>query len=42
MPLHGKLGIPASTRASYYLYNSVDDVDKLIDSIYRVKKIFRT
>lgn len=42
MPLHDKLGIPASTRASYYLYNSVEDVDKLIDSLYRVKKIFRT
>ena len=41
MPLHDKLGIPASTRASYYLYNSVEDVDKLIASLYRVKKIFR-
>ena len=41
MPLHDKLGVPASTRASYYLYNSVDDVDKLIDSLYRVKAIFR-
>lgn len=41
MPLHDKLNIPASARASYYLYNSVEDVDKLIDSIYRVKKIFR-
>jgi cysteine desulfurase/selenocysteine lyase len=42
MPLHDKLGIPASTRASYYLYNSVADVDKLVDSIYRVKEIFRS
>ena len=41
MPLHDKLGIPASTRASYYLYNSVEDVDKLIASLYRVKKIFK-
>jgi cysteine desulfurase/selenocysteine lyase len=41
MPLHDKLGIPASTRASYYLYNSVEDVDKLITSLYRVKKIFK-
>jgi len=41
MPLHDKLGIPASARASYYLYNSVEDVDKLIDSLYRVKEIFR-
>lgn len=42
MPLHDKLQIPASTRASYYLYNSISDVDKLVDSIYRVKKIFRS
>ena len=42
MPLHDKLGIPASTRASYYLYNSVTDVDRLVDSIYRVKEIFRS
>jgi cysteine desulfurase/selenocysteine lyase len=42
MPLHDKLNIPASTRASYYLYNSIEDVDKLIDSIYKVKKIFRS
>ena len=41
MPLHDKLGIPASTRASYYLYNSVDDIDLLIKSLYRVKEIFR-
>jgi len=41
MPLHDKLGIPASTRASYYLYNSVEEVDKLINSLYRVKEIFR-
>jgi len=41
MPLHDKFNIPASARASYYLYNSVADVDKLVDSIYTVKKIFR-
>jgi cysteine desulfurase/selenocysteine lyase len=41
MPLHDKLGIPASARASYYLYNSIADVDKLIASLYRVKEIFR-
>jgi cysteine desulfurase/selenocysteine lyase len=42
MPLHDKLQIPASTRASYYLYNSISDVDKLIESIYKVKKIFKS
>lgn len=41
MPLHDKLNIPASTRASYYLYNSVDEIDKLIEGLYKVKQIFR-
>jgi cysteine desulfurase/selenocysteine lyase len=41
MPLHDKLNIPASTRASYYLYNSIDEIDMLVESIYKVKKIFR-
>jgi cysteine desulfurase/selenocysteine lyase len=42
MPLHDKLKIPASARASFYLYNSIEDVDKLVDSIYKVKKIFKS
>lgn len=42
MPLHDILNVPATTRASYYLYNSVDDIDKLVEGIYKVKKIFRS
>lgn len=39
-PLHEKFGIPASTRASFYIYNTTEEVDKLVDGIYKVKKIF--
>ncbi len=39
-PLHEKFGIPASTRASFYLYNKKDEVDLLVDGIYKVKKMF--
>jgi cysteine desulfurase/selenocysteine lyase len=39
-PLHEKFGIPATTRASFYLYSLKDEVDKLVDGIYQVKKIF--
>lgn len=39
-PLHEKFGIPATSRASFYLYNGMEDVDRLIDGIYKVKKIF--
>ncbi len=39
-PLHEKFGISATTRASFYLYNLPTEVDKLVDGIYEVKKIF--
>ena len=39
-PLHEKFSVPATTRASFYLYNSVDDVDHLINGINRVKDTF--
>jgi cysteine desulfurase/selenocysteine lyase len=42
MPLHEILDVPATTRASYYLYNSIDDIDKLVEGIYKVKQIFRS
>ena len=39
-PLHEKFGIPASTRASFYLYTTKEEVDALINGIYKVKKVF--
>ena len=41
MPLHEKYNIPATTRASFYLYNTLDEVDQLIIGLYKVKKFFR-
>ncbi len=40
MPLHQKLKVQASTRASFYLYNTREDVDDLVRGIYQVKEIF--
>jgi len=40
MPLHTKYQIPASARASFYLYNNLEEVDLLVEGIYRVKEIF--
>ncbi len=40
MPLHEKFDIPATARASFYLYNTEADVDQLIEGLYRVKEIF--
>jgi len=40
MPLHDKYKIPATARASFYLYNTLDEVDRLVEGIYKVKRIF--
>lgn len=42
MPLHTTLGIVASTRASFYLYNTREDVDALIAGIKAVQHVFST
>ncbi len=39
-PLHERFGVPATTRASFYLYNTREEIDKLIKGIYQVKKVF--
>jgi cysteine desulfurase/selenocysteine lyase len=39
-PLHTLLGISASTRASFYLYNQPADVDRLIEGIKAVQAMF--
>jgi cysteine desulfurase/selenocysteine lyase len=40
MPLHDKFNIPATTRASFYLYNTIEEVDQLIEGLYKVKRYF--
>jgi cysteine desulfurase/selenocysteine lyase len=39
-PLHARFAIDASTRASFYLYNTEEDIDRLVVGLYRVKEIF--
>ena len=39
-PLHDCLGIGASARASFYLYNTLEEVDALIEALYQVKATF--
>ena len=39
-PLHRRLGVPATTRASFGLYNRRDDIDALIDGIRAARKVF--
>ncbi len=40
MPIHQRFGVPATTRASYYVYNTTDEVDKLIEALYKVGELF--
>ena len=40
MPLHETLGLPATTRASFYIYNTPEDIDQLISGLYSVKELF--
>jgi len=39
-PLHEKFGIPATSRASFYLYSAKDEVDALVNGLYKVKEMF--
>jgi len=40
MPLHERFQLPATTRASFYLYTTHHEIDRLIEGLYKVKQIF--
>lgn len=40
MPLHTKLGLTATTRASFYVYNLLSDVERLGEGIRKAKQVF--
>ena len=40
MPLMKLLGVAGTARASFYLYNTFEEIDKLVDGVKKVKKIF--
>jgi cysteine desulfurase/selenocysteine lyase len=35
-----RLGLVATTRASFYVYNTEEDVDRLVDGLTTVRRIF--
>ncbi|ELY91122.1 cysteine desulfurase [Natrialba hulunbeirensis JCM 10989] len=39
-PLHDKLGVPASTRASFYVYNTREEIDKLVAALDDARQLF--
>ncbi len=40
MPLHDRFKLPATTRASFYLYNTIEEVDRLAEAVEKVKRMF--
>jgi len=40
MPLHASLGVPSTTRASFYLYNTLEEIDSFVEGLYKVREVF--
>ncbi|HEY3106649.1 MAG TPA: cysteine desulfurase [Gaiellaceae bacterium] len=39
-PLMRRLGVPATTRASFYLYTVAEEIDRLVEGLHKVRKTF--
>jgi len=35
-----RLGVPATTRASFYLYTIPEEIDRLVEALHKVRKVF--
>ena len=40
MPLMGKLSVPATARASFYVYNTEEEVDLLVSAVKATLRFF--
>jgi cysteine desulfurase/selenocysteine lyase len=40
MPLHTRLNLAATSRASFYIYNTEQDIDKLAENLKKIKSMF--
>ena len=40
-PAHARLGVQSSTRASFYLYTTVEEVDAFVEALDRVRHFFK-
>jgi cysteine desulfurase/selenocysteine lyase len=41
MPLMTRLDVPATARASFYLYTTKDEVDRLVEGLRDAQRIFQ-
>jgi len=39
-PLHRLLNVPATARASFYVYSVPEEVDRLVDGLHEARRIF--
>jgi selenocysteine lyase/cysteine desulfurase len=40
MPLHAKLGVSATTRASFHVYNLPSDIATMAEGVRKAKQLF--
>ncbi|MBI5357075.1 cysteine desulfurase [Candidatus Collierbacteria bacterium] len=40
MPMHEKLGLAATTRVSFGIYNTKEDVDRLVEALKKIEEVF--
>jgi len=40
-PLHKRLNLVSTVRASFYIYNTKEEVDKLIEGLEKVRRVFK-
>jgi cysteine desulfurase/selenocysteine lyase len=41
MPLMRQMGVPATARASFHVYNSREDVDRLVEALHKARDVFK-
>jgi len=41
MPLHEKFGLTASSRASFYVYTIPEEIDRLVEGLYKARSIYK-
>ena len=39
-PLMSRLGVPATTRASFYVYTLAEEIDRLVEGLHKVRRTF--
>ena len=39
-PLMRRLGVPASSRASFAIHSTPEDVDRLVEGLHHVRRVF--